>query len=135
APVPDRTALAPDPARQPLGAARGQLFNTYIVAETQDGLVLVDQHAAHERLVHERMKAALAATGVKRQALLLPEVVELEPAAVERLAARAEELAELGLVLEGFGAGAVVVREIPAMLGETDVRGLVRDLADELAEL
>ncbi|MGE0716186.1 MAG: DNA mismatch repair endonuclease MutL [Alphaproteobacteria bacterium] len=133
APVP--ADPAPPPADGPLGAARGQLFGTYIVAETADALVLVDQHAAHERLVHERMKAALASSGVRRQALLLPEVVELEAAAVARLAARADELAELGLVLEGFGPGAVVVREVPAMLGEVDVRGLVRDLADELAEL
>jgi DNA mismatch repair protein MutL len=135
APVPQAPSPVPDQARQPLGAARGQLFNTYIVAETEDGLVLVDQHAAHERLVHERMKTALAASGVKRQSLLLPEVVELEAAAVDRLAARAGELAELGLALEKFGPGAVVVREIPAMLGDTDVPALVRDLADELAEL
>ncbi|MGE0725781.1 MAG: DNA mismatch repair endonuclease MutL [Alphaproteobacteria bacterium] len=125
----------PSAADRPLGAARGQLFQTYIVAETGDGLVIVDQHAAHERLVHERMKAALAAGGIKRQSLLLPEVVELEGPAVDRLVARAAELAELGLVLEGFGAGAVIVREVPALLGETDVQGLVRDLADELAEL
>jgi len=134
APVPATEQTAPPPDR-PLGAARGQLFNTYIVAETADGLVLVDQHAAHERLVHERMKSALAGSGVGRQTLLLPVVVELEPAATDRLAARASELAELGLVLEGFGPGAVVVREVPAMLGDTDVPGLVRDLADELAEL
>ncbi|BBK34639.1 DNA mismatch repair protein MutL [Stella humosa] len=134
APVP-ATEGAADAMAQPLGAARGQLFNTYIVAETPDGLVLVDQHAAHERLVHERMKAALAASGIKRQSLLLPEVVEMEPAAIDRLVARAGELAELGLVLEAFGPGAVVVREIPAMLGDTDVPALVRDLADELAEL
>ena len=132
APIPAGEAPAPD---RPLGAARGQLFNTYIVAETADGLVLVDQHAAHERLVHERMKAALAAGHVGRQVLLLPEVVELESAAIDRLVARAAELAELGLVLEGFGPGAVVVREVPAMLGDTDVPGLVRDLADEIAEL
>ncbi|BBK45242.1 DNA mismatch repair protein MutL [Allostella vacuolata] len=135
APVPDAPSAPMDGASQPLGAARGQLFNTYIVAETPDGLILVDQHAAHERLVHERMKAALAASGVKRQSLLLPVVVELDPAVADRLVGRAAELAELGLVLEGFGAGAVVVREIPAMLGDTDVPGLVRDLGDELAEL
>ncbi len=135
APLTEAPSPVPDRARQPLGAARGQLFNTYIVAETEDGLVLVDQHAAHERLVHERMKAALASSGVKRQSLLLPEVIELETAAVDRLVARAGELAELGLALEGFGPGAVVVREIPAMLGDTDVQALVRDLADELAEL
>jgi DNA mismatch repair protein MutL len=119
----------------PLGAARAQLHDTYIVAQTPSGIVIVDQHAAHERLVYERMKAALAETGVARQMLLLPEVVELDEAAAARLAARAPELAELGLVLEVFGTGAVLVREVPALLGETDVQSLVRDLADELAEL
>jgi len=121
--------------RHPLGAARAQIHATYIVAQTEDGLVIVDQHAAHERLVYERMKEALAAGGVARQALLLPEVVELEEAAVDRLVARAPELAELGLVLEGFGQGAVVVREVPALLGRTDTVALVRDLADDLAEV
>jgi len=119
----------------PLGAACAQLHDTYVVAQTSDGIVIVDQHAAHERLVYERMKAALAASGVARQILLLPEVVELDEADAARLAGRSEELAELGLVLERFGSGAVVVREVPALLGETDVRSLVRDLADELAEL
>ncbi len=119
----------------PLGAALAQLHETYIVAQTEDGIVIVDQHAAHERLVYERMKAALRLDGVARQILLLPEVVELDEGAVARLAARAGELAELGLVLEAFGTGAVVVREVPALLGEIDVQGLVRDLADELAEL
>jgi DNA mismatch repair protein MutL len=119
----------------PLGAARAQLHETYIVAQTADGIVIVDQHAAHERLVYERMKRDLADRGVARQMLLLPEVVELDESAASRLAARAGELAELGLVLEAFGTGAVVVREVPALLGEADVQGLVRDLADELAEL
>jgi DNA mismatch repair protein MutL len=119
----------------PLGAARAQLHGTYIVAETPDGLVIVDQHAAHERLVYERMKVALANGGIARQALLLPEVAELEEGACARLVARAPELAELGLLLEPFGAGAVVVRETPAMLGQVDAAGLVRDLADELSEL
>jgi DNA mismatch repair protein MutL len=121
--------------RYPLGAARAQLHGTYVVAQTADGIVIVDQHAAHERLVYERMKQQLGDSGVKRQMLLLPEVVELDGPAAERLAERAGELAELGLVLEAFGPGAVVVREVPALLGEVDVRGLVRDLADELAEL
>ena len=111
------------------------MHDTYIVAQTADGLVVVDQHAAHERLVYERMKAALADSGVARQGLLLPEVVELDEAGARRLAERADELAELGLVLEPFGEGAVMVREAPAMLGETDIQSLVRDLADELAEL
>ncbi len=119
----------------PLGAARAQLFATYIVAETADGLVIVDQHAAHERLVYERMKAALAETGVARQALLIPEVVELTPDAVQALVTRSQELAELGLVIEAFGEGTLVVREVPALLHRLDVQGLVRDLADELGEL
>ncbi|HVJ40785.1 MAG TPA: DNA mismatch repair endonuclease MutL [Dongiaceae bacterium] len=124
----------PGPA-YPLGVARAQLHETYIIAQTADGLVIVDQHAAHERLVYERMKQALASQGVARQALLIPEVVELEQAAAGRLLTRAEELAELGLVIEAFGPGTVVVREQPAMLGQSDIQGLVRDLADELAEL
>ncbi len=123
-----------DAAAFPLGAARGQLHETYIVAQTADGIVIVDQHAAHERLVYERMKRALAASGVARQMLLLPEVVELDEAAAARLVARADEFAELGLVIEPFGAGAVVVREVPALLGQVDAAQLVRDLADELAE-
>jgi DNA mismatch repair protein MutL len=110
------------------------LHGTYILAETATGLVIVDQHAAHERLVYERMKEALAVRGVARQALLLPEVVELDDGSATRLVARAEELAEFGLLIEPFGPGAVVVREVPALLPGLDVRGLVRDLADELAE-
>ena len=125
---------APPLTAWPLGAARAQLHATYVVAQTQDGIVIVDQHAAHERLVYERMKKALAAGGIARQGLLLPEVIELDEAAADRLAARADELAELGLVLEAFGSGAVVVREVPALLGQTDIAGLVRDLADDLAE-
>ena len=129
-------AAIPEPARQyPLGVARGQLHGTYVIAQTDDGIVVVDQHAAHERLVYERMKTQLADNGVARQMLLLPEVVELDEPAVARLADRAEELAELGLALESFGPGAVVVRETPALLGECDIAGLVRDLADDLAEM
>lgn len=119
----------------PLGAARGQVHANYIVAQTRDGLVIVDQHAAHERIVYERMKADLAETGVRRQGLLLPEVVELDESSAERIVDRAEEFAELGLVVEPFGPGAIVVREVPAMLGKVDVAALVRDLADEIAEL
>lgn len=119
----------------PLGAARAQLHGTYIVAQTEDGIVIVDQHAAHERLVYERMKQQLAETGVARQLLLIPEVVELDPQAAERLVERGEELAELGLLLEAFGPGAVVVREVPALLGQPNIQGLLRDLADELAEI
>ena len=125
---------APPAAEAPLGTPRAQLHGTYILAETPTGIVLVDQHAAHERLVYERMKEALAARGVARQALLLPEVVELDESAAARLAARAEELAEFGLLIEPFGPGAVVVREVPALLTGLDVPALVRDLADELAE-
>ena len=123
------------PGNYPLGVARAQLHETYIVAQTDRGVVIVDQHAAHERLMHERLKNQLEADGVKRQALLLPEVVELGEDGARRLAARAAELAEMGLVLEPFGLGAVVVRETPAVLGEVDLQGLVRDLADELAEM
>jgi DNA mismatch repair protein MutL len=118
----------------PLGVARAQLHETYIVAQTADGIVIVDQHAAHERLVYERMKASLAQGGVARQPLLIPEVVELDPSEVDRIAARADELAELGLVIEPFGPDAVMVREMPAMLGKADIKGLVRDLADDIAE-
>jgi DNA mismatch repair protein MutL len=125
---------AVDPVDYPLGAARAQVHETYIVAQTRDGIVVVDQHAAHERLVYERMKLQMAGGGVARQTLLVPEVVELDPAEAERVAAKADELAELGLVVEAFGAGAVLVRETPALLGDTDVQGLVRDIADDLAE-
>ena len=131
--APAPATAAPAPA-WPLGVARGQVHGTYVVAQTEDGIVIVDQHAAHERIVYERMKAALASSGVRRQILLIPEVVELDEAAAERLAARAGEFADLGLVLERFGQGAVVVREVPALIGESDTQGLVRDLADELAE-
>ncbi|MDO8839104.1 MAG: DNA mismatch repair endonuclease MutL [Parvibaculum sp.] len=120
---------------RPLGVARGQLHETYVVAQTADGIVIVDQHAAHERLVYERMKKAMEAQGVARQMLLIPQVVDLDEAEAARLAARAEELAELGFVLEAFGTGAVIVREVPAIFGKLDVEGLVRDLADDLSEL
>jgi DNA mismatch repair protein MutL len=132
--VAPRPETVVDPVQFPLGAARAQVHETYIVSQTRDGIVIVDQHAAHERLVYERMKVEAEGGGVARQALLLPEVVELDPAEAERVAARAEELAELGLVLEAFGPGAVLVRETPALLGETDVAGLVRDIADDLVE-
>jgi DNA mismatch repair protein MutL len=125
---------APDPVDFPLGAARAQVHETYIIAQTRNGMIIVDQHAAHERLVYERMKAQMAAGGVSRQTLLLPEVVDLDPAEAERVCGRSEELAALGLVVEPFGPGAVLVRETPALLGETDTAGLVRDIADDLAE-
>jgi DNA mismatch repair protein MutL len=125
---------APDLLDRPLGAARAQLHETYIVAQTRDGIVIVDQHAAHERIVYERMKAALERSGVARQILLIPEIVELDEADVERLTARADELARFGLVLEAFGPGAVAVSETPSLLGETDAQALVRDLAEHMAE-
>ncbi len=125
---------AADQIDRPLGAARAQVHETYIVAETRDGLVIVDQHAAHERIVYERMKAAIEKYGVARQILLIPEIVELDEADVARLAARTEELSQFGLLIESFGPGAVAVRETPSMLGEVDVRGLIRDLADHMAE-
>ena len=121
-------------AAYPLGVARGQVHGTYVVAQTDDGIVIVDQHAAHERIVYERMKAALADTGIQRQILLIPEVIELDDTAVGRLEARAGEFADLGLVLERFGPGVVVVREVPALIGNGNTQCLVRDLADELAE-
>jgi len=128
-------AVAAPPAaiQHPLGVARGQVAATYIVAEAEDGLVLVDQHAAHERLVLERMRRAMADGGVASQALLLPEVVELDETGCDRLETRLEELAAMGLELDRFGPRAMLVRAVPAMLGRTDVRGLVTDLADELA--
>lgn len=119
----------------PLGLARAQLHETYVLAQTGDGLVIVDQHAAHERLVYERMKEDMAAKGVERQILLLPEVVELDSAETDRLMARSTELAEIGFVLESFGDGAVLVREIPTLFRSADVKQLVQDLADEIAEL
>jgi len=127
-------ASADTPA-YPLGLARAQLHETYIVAQTDQGVVIVDQHAAHERLLHEKLKHQLEAEGVKRQALLLPEVVDVGEDGARRLTQRAPELAGMGLVLEPFGLGAVVVREMPALLGDADIQGLVRDLADELAEM
>ncbi|WP_333592085.1 DNA mismatch repair endonuclease MutL [Brevundimonas sp.] len=133
---PDHAAVAPPPdlIDFPLGAARAQVHGTYIVAQTRDGIVVVDQHAAHERLVYERMKAQMAQGSVTRQALLTPEVVDLDPAETDRVLARADELAALGLVVEPFGGGAVLVRETPALLGDCDVQGLIRDIADDLAE-
>ena len=136
------TALSPDmPADlPPLGLARAQLHETYILAQTADGFVIVDQHAAHERLVYERMKTQIAARGIARQILLVPEVVELAQEAADRLLTRAEELAEMGFVLERFGPGAagqasLLLREVPAMLYGADYSHSVRDMAEEMAEL
>ncbi|CFW98886.1 DNA mismatch repair protein MutL [Candidatus Filomicrobium marinum] len=126
-----------EPARadlmdSPLGAARAQLHETYIVSQTRDAVVIVDQHAAHERLVYQKLKAMLTEGGVARQGLLIPVIVELGEEGAETLAEKADELLELGLVADRFGPGAVAVREVPALLGDTDVDGLVRDLADEI---
>src|SRR5438105_7274436 len=118
----------------PLGAARAQIHDTYIVAQTRDGLVVVDQHAAHERIVYERLKEAIAKNGVPRQILLIPEIVELDESDVERLVARADELSRYGLVIETFGPGAVALRETPALLGEIDGAGLIHDLAEHIGE-
>ncbi len=126
-------APAPEGASFPLGVARGQVARTYIVAEAEDGLVIVDQHAAHERLTLERMRRAMEGQGVAAQALLLPEVVELDEPACDRLEVRIEELKEFGLELERFGPAAILVRATPAMLGQGDVQGLVSDLANDLA--
>ncbi len=120
-------------ADYPLGVARAQMHETYVLAQTADGIVIVDQHAAHERLVYERMKAELAHGGVRTQGLLIPEIVELSKEEAERVCERAAELAEMGLEIEPFGNGAVAVRATPALLGQTDVQGLVRDLADDFA--
>jgi DNA mismatch repair protein MutL len=133
-------AVAPAPAAPealdcPLGAARAQIHDNYILAQTRDGLVIVDAHAAHERLVYERLKAARDRAGIATQPLLVPEVVDLDPAAAERLLAHADDLAAAGLVIDGFGAGAVVVREVPAVLAGAAVADLLRDIADDLAEL
>lgn len=126
--------VAPELLDRPLGAARAQIHETYIVAQTRDGLVVVDQHAAHERLVYERLKASVERDGVARQILLIPEVVELDEGDVERLLARAGDLARFGLVIESFGPGAVAVRETPSLLGEIDAGAFVRDLAEHMAE-
>jgi DNA mismatch repair protein MutL len=126
-------APAPEGNSFPLGVARGQVARTYIVSEAEDGLVIVDQHAAHERLTLERMRRAMEGQGVASQALLLPEVVELDEPACDRLEARIAELKEFGLDLERFGPSAMLVRSVPAMLGQSDVQALVTDLADDLA--
>ncbi len=137
-PAADAAVASFEPAAElierPLGAARAQIHETYIVSQTRDGLVIVDQHAAHERIVYERLKAAIEASGVARQILLIPEIVELDEADAARLVRRAGDLARFGLVVEDFGPGAIAVRETPSMLGEVDVQGLLRDLAEHMAE-
>lgn len=125
---------APEVEALPLGLAKAQLHETYVIAQTKDGIVIVDQHAAHERLVYERMKADMALSGVKRQALLIPEIVELTDDEAGRVLARSEELLQLGLEIEPFGGGAVCVRATPALFGNMNVHGLLKDLADDFAE-
>ena len=131
-------ALAEAPAAAlldcPLGAARAQIHETYILSQTRDGVVIVDQHAAHERIVYERIKTAMERAGVARQILLIPEIVEFDEATVERLVARADDLTRFGFVVEPFGPGAVAVRETPAMLGEVDAAAMLRDLAEHMTE-
>jgi DNA mismatch repair protein MutL len=131
--APQPGAAAPDLMDRPLGAARAQLHETYIVAQTRASVVIVDQHAAHERLVYERLKAAVDNGGVARQLLLIPEIVELGSEEATALVDAADEFATLGLVIEPFGPGAVMVREVPGLLGNVDIKGLVRDLASALA--
>ena len=118
----------------PLGAARGQVHENYIIAQTADGMVIVDQHAAHERLVYEKLKTQMAENGVAAQALLIPEIVELSDGDCARLMAVADDLSRLGLTLEPFGGGAVAVRETPAILGEVDARAMILDILDELVD-
>ncbi|WP_241560002.1 DNA mismatch repair endonuclease MutL [Solirhodobacter olei] len=120
---------------RPLGAARAQVHENYIIAQTETGMVIVDQHAAHERLVYERLKRQVAENGVAAQALLIPEIVDLSEGDAARLMEVADDLARLGLSVEPFGAGAIAVRETPAALGQIDVQGLVRDILDDLADL
>lgn len=122
------------PINAPLGAARAQVHENYIIAQTEDGLVIVDQHAAHERLVYERLKAQAEAQGIPSQALLIPEIVELSEAEAARILSIADDLAELGLVIEAFGGGAVAVREAPAMLMKLNAQALIRDILDDLAD-
>ncbi|MGP4803334.1 DNA mismatch repair endonuclease MutL [Agrobacterium cavarae] len=127
-------ATTVEPSRYPLGAARAQVHANYIVAQTEDGLVIVDQHAAHERLVFEEMRKALHAKRPASQVLLIPEIVDLPEEDCDRLMEHAEGFDKMGFAIERFGPGAVAVRETPAMLGEVNVQGLVRQLADEIAE-
>ncbi|MBF9061067.1 DNA mismatch repair protein MutL, partial [Rhodobacterales bacterium HKCCSP123] len=124
----------PEAVTRPLGAARAQIHENYIVAQTETGMILVDAHAAHERLVYERLKRQMAENGIAQQALLIPEIVTLGNDA-ERLLDHAEDLAALGLVIEAFGPGAVAVREVPALLGTVAAEPLLRDMLDEIDEL
>jgi DNA mismatch repair protein MutL len=132
--VDDSTPVAPPREDLPLGAARAQVHENYIVAQTADGMVIVDQHAAHERLVYEKLKRQMDENGVTAQALLIPEIVEMSDGDAARLLEFSEDLARLGLHIEGFGPGTIAVRETPAILGQCDARALVLDILDELAD-
>lgn len=123
------------PTDRPLGAARAQVHENYIIAQTETGIVIVDQHAAHERLVYEKLKTQIAENGVPTQALLIPEIVELSPTEAQRLLSHAAHLARFGLVIEPFGGAAIAVRETPAILGEVNASAMLRDVLDELADL
>jgi DNA mismatch repair protein MutL len=131
----DEPAAAPEPANLPLGVARGQVHENYIFAQTETGIVIVDQHAAHERLVYEKLKHQMAENGVAAQALLIPEVVDLSPDDAAQLLSIADDLRQMGLSLEPFGNGAIAVRETPAILGEVNAGAMIRDILDELADL
>ncbi len=126
---------AEEPADQPLGAARAQVHENYIIAQTGDGIVIVDQHAAHERLVYERLKAQMAENGVAAQALLIPEIVELSEGDAAILLAQSETLSRFGLAIEPFGPGTIAVRETPAILGEVNAAAMLRDVVDELHDI
>jgi len=134
APEASIASSGPAEADWPLGAARAQLHDGYIVAQTGDGVVIVDQHAAHERIVYERLKRQRAERAIPRQLLLIPEIVELDSGSAQRLLEAAPALEELGLGLEGFGQGAVLVREVPAAIADGDIAGLIRDIADHIAD-
>ncbi|MEL6838212.1 MAG: DNA mismatch repair endonuclease MutL [Pseudomonadota bacterium] len=123
-----------EPNDLPLGAARAQVHENYIIAQTETGIVIVDQHAAHERLVYEKLKAQMAENGVAAQALLIPEIVEMTDSEAAQLMEIADDLARLGLTIEPFGGGAIAVRETPAILGEVNAEGMLRDILDELAD-
>jgi DNA mismatch repair protein MutL len=131
-PVPESEA---DAEHWPLGIARGQVHENYIVAQTQTGMVIVDQHAAHERLVYEKLKAQMAENGVPAQALLIPEIISLSAADCAQLLDLSDDLARLGFGIEPFGGDAIAVRETPAILGKVDAKAMVRDILDELADL
>ncbi len=122
----------PEDIARPLGAARAQLHQTYIIAQTEDAMIIVDQHAAHERLVYERLKAALENGGARSQGLLIPEIVELEASDIDALMAHSDDFSRLGLIIEPFGPGAIAVHGVPDLFGQGDIKGLIEDLADEL---